>query len=619
MKLLNKIVLTGASVLLLAGCQSDLEFLSEQPKSILTIENAYNSSTQVLSTLLSAYNEYEGFFFASGMGAGVSTTKNLGTDVLDANNQLAHQSNFTATWATDAGFVKDLWDQYYRMISFCNLALSQMDNVEWNDPSEKTREIAEANFLRGVAYLELGVIYGGVPLVTEFSETPKFDYVRASRKETLEYAIDNLLAGYESLPETIAMGQPGRASKSAAALYLSKAFLALGVEADNESYYGGKTCWKNAQDFASEVIQKHPIMTNRFGVRLPSAQGSNNGIPNAFPEGNVFSDLFVSANMPSPSNTEAIWVMMSAPDYATFAANGTVGWIGVDGGGGRNSSLGYSPAVQDMNWADEYKEAGAGAGPWKVVSSKYGGMTNPAIHGGLGWGLFPTTEFVATELWDAAHNLDSQDYRYTEGVTVRTRYLICDETHSLYETYGGWEHITKNDENTCSKLFPIWYKETPLDGWDYDPADPGMFGSVAYCYRNKYAARSGEAYLLLAEAYFRDGNNGKALEALNTLRARSNAQPFNTIDINIILDERAREMHLEESRWFTLLRMKPEEWKPRIYNYGMYSARGGAKVFPQIRRWSEFTGNISFNYWPIPQAYIDLNTGSELAQNEGWK
>ena len=66
--------------------------------------------------------------------------------------------------------------------------------------------------------------------------------------------------------------------------------------------------------------------------------------------------------------------------------------------------------------------------------------------------------------------------------------------------------------------------------------------------------------------------------------------------------------------------MKPTEWKPRIYNYGMYSARPGATVYPEIRRWAEDSGDIKFDLFPIPQTYIDLNTGSDgLYQNEGWK
>ncbi|MCQ2146588.1 MAG: RagB/SusD family nutrient uptake outer membrane protein, partial [Bacteroidales bacterium] len=551
-----KYIMLGAALMpmaMLTSCESNKDFLTEKPKSILTIESAYKSNSQVLATILSAYNEYEGFFFDGAWGANESTYRNLGTDVMDANNQLPHYSNFKATWSTDAAFIQSVWDRYYRLISFCNLALSQMNNVSWDSEAEKTREIGEALFLRGVSCLELGVVYGGVPLVTEFSEVPRFDYERATRQETLQLAIDNLKEAFDKLPESAATGsgyEIGRATKSAAALYLSKAFLALGVEADNVMV-DNKSCWENAQFYANHVITNHPIAIDRFGARIPSAQGSNHGVANAFPQGNVFSDLFVSPNMQIAQNTEAIWVMVAHKDYATYTQNG----------GHRNTALGYSPAVQDMNWSPEYIEEGAGAGPWKVVGPKYGSKTNPAIHGGLGWGMYPPTHYAGAEVWDAAHNNSSDDYRYTEGVTVRTKYLVCDPNHSLYEQYVGWEVLNKHDENTCSKIFPIFYKETPLDEWDYDAADPGMFGNICYSYRNKYAARSGEAYLLLAEALYRDGKNGQALEALNTLRARSNANPFSTIDINIILDERVRELYMEEFRWFTLLRMKPEEWK----------------------------------------------------------
>ena len=122
----------------------------------------------------------------------------------------------------------------------------------------------------------------------------------------------------------------------------------------------------------------------------------------------------------------------------------------------------------------------------------------------------------------------------------------------------------------------------------------------------------------LAEAYMRAGKTSEALEALNTVRARSNANPASSIDIQVILDERERELLLEEDRWATLLRNKPEEWQKRIMDYATYTASGSAKKYPEVRRWSEFQGPIQFKNWPIPQTYIDLNTGAEFPQNPGW-
>ena len=612
MKRRNLLIIGGICMMgLMSSCLSDSEFLKEDPKSIYTVENAFDNSDQVLATLLSAYYEYEDFFVCSGgfSDGGIAAQRSFGTDILDGNNQVTHASNFTNSWSTTSGFVKSMWDKFYKMISFCNLALSQVDNVTWTNETERTRLIAEAHFLRGLSYLRLAEFFGGVPLIKEYSENPRFDYVRASRAESYQYAIDELLLGYEDLPQDVTADY-GRAGKGAAALYLSEAFLALGVEADNMVYYDGKTCYENAEIFATEVISMHPMMQNRFGVRLPSATGSTNGIPNAFPQGNVFSDLFVSANVIDPANTEAIWVIAGAPDYATYAANG----------GHRNSSIAYAPAVQDINWAAQYMEDGAAQGPWKSVSEKYGGKVNPTIHGGYSWALNPLTWYTSYDMWNEENNNNSpEDYRYVEGVTVRTKYLVTDEKHSLYETYVGWEHIDKEDENTASKFCPIFYKEIPFDDWDYDLSDPGGFGgSLGNNYRKKYAARSSEAYLLLAEAYYRDNKTSEALNALNAVRTRANAIPMTQIAIQVILDERARELLFEESRWATFLRMKPEEWKPRIYKYGMYSARGGDEVYPEVRRWSEFQGDIQFNLWPIPQTYIDLNTGADMRQNEGW-
>lgn len=607
MKLYSKIFLFGGvcAMGLLNSCSSDEAFLEEQPKSTLTITNAFNNSDNIIATLLSAYNEYSELFFGGPWGQGINVTRAAGTDIYDGNDQSTHYSNFTGFWSTDAGFVKNVWDKYYKMISYCNLALSQVDNVTWSNDAEKAQVIAEAHFLRGLSYLRLAEHFGGVPLVMEYSENPRYDYTRSTRAEVYDAAISELKMGYEGLPGKVAANQYGRAGKGAAALYLAEACLAQGVEKKDNSFF------TQAKDYAKEVTDLHPLMKERFGIRTANATGSRNGIDNAKADGNVYFDLFVSDNMVNPANTEAVWVIPSAPDYATYNANG--------GAGRRENNLDFTPAVQDLNWDPKYVEAGAGQGPWKAVSAKYGSKTSPDIHGGYGWGLTPCTWFASYDLWNEQMNGKSADMRYAEGITVRTRYMCLDDKHSLYEKYAGWEHIDKADMNGSSKFYPIFYKQVPLDAWDYDLADPGFWGQICYTYRNKYANRSAEAYLLQAEACVRLGDTAGALDALNKVRTRANAEPFTSVDIQIVMDERARELMYEEDRWATFLRLQPEEWKTRIKNYSMYNTNAGAKVYPEVRRWAEFTQPIQFNLWPIPQTYIDLNTGAELTQNEGWK
>ena len=605
-----KLILGLAGISLLgtvSSCVSDKEFLTEKPKAELTVENAYQTSDQVLNTLLTGYYEFEELYFPGMFGQGLMYNTSTGTDMTDNKYQLgigSHMSNFSAAWSADMDLTKSLWDKFYKVISYSNLSLSKIDDVEWESDDAKNRVAAEAKFLRGLSYLRLGELFGGVPMVLEYSETPNYAYDRASRSETYAAAISDLKEAYEVLPWDV-KAEYGRAGKGAAGMYLAEAYLADGVENSNNAEF------TSAASVAREVIEHHPLMTQRFGVRLPGASGSVNGIPNADEDGNVMSDLFVNQNITSSSNTEAIWVMVSAPDYASYAAYG----------GRRQCTLGVTPALQDFNWAAEYVHDGAASGPWKAFSSKYGGQMSPASHGGTGWAQSTPTWYASYTMWDAEHNNNTkEDLRYVEDVTVKTEYMCCDENHPLYEQKVGWNHIDHSTPELAGIYFPIWYKETPFDAWDYDASEPASwFGQYVYFYRSRYAARSAEVYFLLAEALLRSGDTAGATEAVNTVRARSNANPFSTVTIDTILDERGRELLYEEFRWATFLRMKPDEWKHRIYDYGMYSARSGAEIYPNIRRWSEETGEIKFNLFPIPQTYIDLNTGSDgLYQNDGW-
>ncbi len=604
-----------------SSCMSDNEFLQENPKDKMTIANAFNTSDQVLNTLLTGYWQFEELYFPGAMGQGLCYNTFTGTDMVDNKYQLGaaqHMSNFTAAWSATLALPKDIWDKFYRVISYANLALAKMDGVEWASEEEKARIKAEALFLRGLSYLRLGELYGGVPLVLEYSEAPNDAYVRASRVDTYTTAITDLQAAYGVLPWDV---QPdyGRAGKGAAGMYLAEAFLARGV-ADGDK----KADFDQAVTYAQEVIAHHPLMTSRFGVRNIGATGSQNGIPNEDPDGNVITDLFVAQNIISPANTEAIWVMVSAPDYATFTANGG-SFFTPTPGGRRCNTLGLTPALQDYEWADGLKQAGAADGPWKAFSAKYGGAMSPASHGGTGWAQVTPTWYASYTQWDNQHNNNSMgtDLRYIEDVTVKTEFMCCDENHSRYETKVGWNEIKRDTPELSGIFFPIWYKETPFDAWDYDANDPGFsfFGKYINFYRSKYAARTAEVYLLLAEAKLRGGDAVGAADALNAVRNRSHAAPFATVDIQTILDERGRELLYEEFRWATFLRMKPEEWKQRIYNYGMYSAREGTnpyELYPNTRRWAEDKSQIKFDLWPIPQTYIDLNTGAVLEQNAGW-
>src|ERR1044071_1809718 len=86
--------------------------------------------------------------------------------------------------------------------------------------------------------------------------------------------------------------------------------------------------------------------------------------------------------------------------------------------------------------------------------------------------------------------------------------------------------------------------------------DPNASLGGANTIKDIIVMRLGETYLLKAEAQFKQGNLAGAATTLNTLRARANASAVTASQVNMdfILDERARELIAEENRRMTLMR-----------------------------------------------------------------
>ena len=115
--------------------------------------------------------------------------------------------------------------------------------------------------------------------------------------------------------------------------------------------------------------------------------------------------------------------------------------------------------------------------------------------------------------------------------------------------------------------------------------------------------RLAETYLLRSEAYIHKGSLQNAATDINVVRARANAKPVAASDVTLayLLDERARELTIEEPRRRTLVRLGLLYQRATIHNW---DAKATMKPYHEL--------------WPIPQKAIDANRGALLDQNPGY-
>jgi starch-binding outer membrane protein, SusD/RagB family len=128
-------------------------------------------------------------------------------------------------------------------------------------------------------------------------------------------------------------------------------------------------------------------------------------------------------------------------------------------------------------------------------------------------------------------------------------------------------------------------------------------------FKDWYLMRLAETYLLRAEAHFRKNEYQTAADDINMVRNRAKATPVTAADVqslglDLILDERVRELHMEEFRFNTLLRMGKLAEYLRKYNTVVIT--------------KGYTIDDHLNLLPIPNREIEANKEVVLEQNPGY-
>lgn len=561
-------MLAGTLLFLFPGCNEE-EILKETPLDFLAPENAYTNVAGIRQGISGLHYTFRNYWFWGDQDQG-SIWRGVGTDVAfhgEDPNSTRFMCNYVNYLVPGSNYVLQYWTRNYEIIQRANVLIEGIENSKpeiWVNEAQKNAFLAEAMFFRAYCLRTLVSFFGDVPLVTEVIKTAKADFVRTPKAEVYAQIESDLNFAKANLPARGKEETPGRITQAAAYHLLAEISLNQGKH-------------QQAVDAASAVIDggEYALMTARFGAQK-----------DAFRTGDVYYDLFRYGNQNDPANKETIWAIQFEPL--------------VIGGASWSGERGFGPAYFRWGNTPDGKPAFRG----EFVGGKYTGYSD-TLGRPVSW--VRPTDYAAYTIWrrsgwdqdirNAKHNIKRDFYFDNPASTYHKQKLTFSLFQSLYDT-GKRDAV----RDSCQYIYPYFMKfADPLNRFD-NPAQSGG----GYTHQDVYAMRLAETVLYRAEAYLGLGNKDAAAADINRIRARAQAPLITAADVNIdyILDERARELYGEEWRHITLRRNNLLVQRVKQYNNNPKNPGLNIQDYHVL--------------WPIPLSQIDLNINAATAQNPGY-
>ncbi|SUJ24497.1 SusD family [Sphingobacterium spiritivorum] len=550
------------------SCKSD--FLDEKPLSIYTPDNSLQNQAQFQSAVNNLYSDMRNIYMGNmNLDAyfGLYYATDFAYNATDYE-PAAKLNAYKATMIPSYFIPQAIWTSLYKIITNSNLIINRIQNASQIPENARNNLLGQALFFRAYSYNMLANLYGGVPLELNELNKPRYDYVRASREEVYTQCKKDLVTA-AGLLININQVPDGTVNKQIAQHVLTEVLISL------KDYDG-------AIASASDVIKYSGVslMQNRFGRRADMP-------------GDVYRDLFEYDNQNySKGNREGLLVIQTTLNNSASVGDVTA-WAIVPS----------YPGVR-------ITEASSGA---RMPIKLNGRFVSNISSNGVGW-MRPTSHFLY-EIWT------SNDIRNSAYNIVRDIRITGVPTNS--PDYGKWyvkdgykgKVAPQDFRDTIRGFYPVIRKTSPSSEDFVATAGPAMITNAADAFDGfylngslrvsiqKYMARLAETYLLRAEAYLGKGNTNLAADDINVIRRRANAPDVTPGEINIdyILDERLRELYLEEFRVVTLARLGKLYDRDKRYN-----PKSGLTIEPY------------HNLWPIPSNEITQNTEAKLEQNPGY-
>ena len=534
------IILLTASVFN-TSCDS---YLEEENKSSITIESASADSETFNQLVASVYER-----------ARETTTRytsdlyyvleDRGTDIvtrsstIQGTDEINDYVNLNSfNWAIGV-----YWSNQYSIIAAANTAIDNADNIEGVSDSDKAIGIGESKFFRAWSYFNLVENYGGVPLVLNQVTTGEINYTRDTEENVYIQIVQDLQDALAAVPSN--PSEYGRVSKDAVNHLLSKVLLTRGYKS-----FGSSTDFTDAAALAETVIANHNLVPS-FASLVSINNQRNSEV--------IFSYLFGDNSVNRGwGNSRHMMYKFRFYDYPGLER--TV------------QTLGAMPTPFYFSlFEDDDQRADATFSREILATVDYVGYVGGVpvnVPAGERAIYFPKTAWTQAEMDAVPYAvINPGTYFQNDGVT---------NVH--------FPQFTKFDD----------------PGVPFTEPDQSSQGE-----RDMVMMRSGEAYLIAAEAYLELNNTTDAAARLTTLRSRAGlttAVVPGDVDLDFILDERARELTGEVNRWMDLKRTG--KLIERTLAHNPHAALNNALKEKHLLR-------------PIPQSEIDASANS-ITQNPNY-
>lgn len=586
----------------LAGCS---DFLEAENKANLDAESYYTTDKALQELRVNLYNSMKS----------VATNINLqewGTDLyaVTRSGQPPVYQRFIMT--PEDSEITSYYQSLYAMIKQANAMLKYGSN--------NTQYAAEAKFIRSYGHFLLTQHFGAVPYIIDYIETANKHYPRTPLKEIY----DNIIAELESIMNEAQLleedaNHQGFVSRRAVKALLAKVCLAAGWDIETTlgdpvqgSYtVNGHNYFDKAAQYATEAINGQQLSMSFEDKWLPKNEGNAE---------EIFAVQYERTGFPGDELTGGHGLQNTyGSQYGSPMDNGLKSCSGTLVSSSKSIYL------------------------WGEGDERYDGTFMTTIYNGMGtWGTSGYYAYYnATEAQKSVNVIAGRYFPWYVSATEAEKYI---EEHRDQFKQGACKascYVVIMADPAIAYKFNAAGQETKITKEYYEHLKGEGMTSVTHCvkkyddpttpqdnsatgYRDVVLLHLSDLYLIAAEAYLLAGNESQALVYINNVRTRAKASVISSFTtykpdyatsdgftiqpIDLILDERARELYAERNRWMDLRRTRQLVRYNIEFNQYINSAED----------MSNNKGEVKW-YRPIPAAEIETNEAiSNADQNPGY-